>query len=194
MFVITYLFFKFLVLTHFFTGPYTKTEGILSYPEICAKLINPNHQKGMRPHLRKVTDPSKRFGKSPLNSSKWCECDFNMLLFTQWVTSDSWKKRFTLLIGKFEASTPDALKLALSWKNGLLISSSSKKAELYRKLNFDNDTFGLGNGNCWKWSFDNSRGIQREISFNVYIFRAGLDEGRRFIPYLWLVLTFRRLC
>ncbi|XP_023943547.2 chitinase-like protein EN03 isoform X2 [Bicyclus anynana] len=43
-------------------GPYTKTEGILSYPEICAKLINPNHQKGMRPHLRKVTDPSKRFG------------------------------------------------------------------------------------------------------------------------------------
>ncbi|GBP97637.1 Chitinase-like protein EN03 [Eumeta japonica] len=43
-------------------GPYTKTEGILSYPEICAKLINPNHQKGMRPYLRKVTDPSKRFG------------------------------------------------------------------------------------------------------------------------------------
>ncbi|XP_041987933.1 chitinase-like protein EN03 isoform X2 [Aricia agestis] len=42
-------------------GPYTKTEGILSYPEVCAKLINPNHQKGMRPHLRKVTDPSKRF-------------------------------------------------------------------------------------------------------------------------------------
>lgn len=43
-------------------GPYTKTEGILSYPEVCAKLINPNHQKGLRPHLRKVTDPSKRFG------------------------------------------------------------------------------------------------------------------------------------
>ncbi|CAB3225965.1 unnamed protein product [Arctia plantaginis] len=43
-------------------GPYTKTDGILSYPEVCAKLINPNHQKGMRPHLRKVTDPSKRFG------------------------------------------------------------------------------------------------------------------------------------
>ncbi|XP_050683253.1 chitinase-like protein EN03 isoform X1 [Leptidea sinapis] len=42
-------------------GPYTKTEGLLSYPEVCAKLINPNHQKGMRPHLRKVTDPSKRF-------------------------------------------------------------------------------------------------------------------------------------
>ncbi|CAH0402156.1 unnamed protein product [Chilo suppressalis] len=42
-------------------GPYTKTEGVLSYPEVCAKLINPNHQKGMRPHLRKVTDPSKRF-------------------------------------------------------------------------------------------------------------------------------------
>nr|QFZ95583.1 imaginal disc growth factor [Bena bicolorana] len=43
-------------------GPYTKIEGILSYPEVCAKLINPNHQKGMLPHLRKVTDPSKRFG------------------------------------------------------------------------------------------------------------------------------------
>ncbi|XP_063546680.1 chitinase-like protein EN03 isoform X4 [Cydia strobilella] len=43
-------------------GPYTKKEGILSYPEVCAKLINPNHQKGMQPHLRKVTDPSKRFG------------------------------------------------------------------------------------------------------------------------------------
>ncbi|XP_063393154.1 chitinase-like protein EN03 isoform X2 [Cydia fagiglandana] len=42
-------------------GPYTKQEGILSYPEVCAKLINPNHQKGMQPHLRKVTDPSKRF-------------------------------------------------------------------------------------------------------------------------------------
>ncbi|XP_063837314.1 chitinase-like protein EN03 [Ostrinia nubilalis] len=43
-------------------GPYTKIEGILSYPEICAKLINPNHQKGMKPYLRKVTDTSKRFG------------------------------------------------------------------------------------------------------------------------------------
>ncbi len=43
-------------------GPYTKTDGVLSYPEVCAKLINPNHQKGLRPHLRKVADPSKRFG------------------------------------------------------------------------------------------------------------------------------------
>ncbi|CAK1554892.1 unnamed protein product [Leptosia nina] len=43
-------------------GPYTKREGLLSYPEVCAKLINPNHQKGLRPHLRKVSDPSKRFG------------------------------------------------------------------------------------------------------------------------------------
>nr|XP_021205993.2 chitinase-like protein EN03 isoform X3 [Bombyx mori] len=43
-------------------GPYVKTEGLLSYPEVCGKLINPNQQKGMRPHLRKVTDPSKRFG------------------------------------------------------------------------------------------------------------------------------------
>ncbi|CAH2034696.1 unnamed protein product, partial [Iphiclides podalirius] len=43
-------------------GPYTKTEGLLSYPEVCAKLINPSHQKGMHPYMRKVTDPSKRFG------------------------------------------------------------------------------------------------------------------------------------
>ncbi|XP_072930611.1 chitinase-like protein EN03 isoform X2 [Epargyreus clarus] len=45
-------------------GPYTKVEGILSYPEVCAKLINPNHQKGMRPHLRKVSDsnPKKQYG------------------------------------------------------------------------------------------------------------------------------------
>nr|WCL15183.1 imaginal disc growth factor protein [Yponomeuta evonymella] len=43
-------------------GPYTKTEGVLSYPEVCMKLINPSHQKGMRPYLRKFTDPSKRFG------------------------------------------------------------------------------------------------------------------------------------
>lgn len=43
-------------------GPYTKMDGILSYPEVCAKLIEPKHQKGMRPNLRKVTDPSKRFG------------------------------------------------------------------------------------------------------------------------------------
>ncbi|XP_026319611.1 chitinase-like protein EN03 [Hyposmocoma kahamanoa] len=43
-------------------GPYTRTEGLLSYPEVCAKLINPNHQRGMKPHLRKVTDPSQRFG------------------------------------------------------------------------------------------------------------------------------------
>nr|QTY40899.1 venom polypeptide precursor [Doratifera vulnerans] len=42
-------------------GPYTKIDGLLSYPEVCAKLINPNHQKGLRPHLRKVADPSKRF-------------------------------------------------------------------------------------------------------------------------------------
>lgn len=42
-------------------GPYTKVRGLLSYPEICAKLINPN-QNGKRPYLRKVNDPSKRFG------------------------------------------------------------------------------------------------------------------------------------
>nr|QFZ95576.1 imaginal disc growth factor [Hepialus humuli] len=43
-------------------GPYSKTPGLLSYPEVCAKLINPDNQKGLLPHLRKVPDPSKRFG------------------------------------------------------------------------------------------------------------------------------------
>lgn len=42
------------------SGPYTKTEGILSYPEVCMKLINTNQQG--KTHIRKVTDPSKRFG------------------------------------------------------------------------------------------------------------------------------------
>ncbi|CAG9136023.1 Chitinase-like protein en03 [Plutella xylostella] len=41
-------------------GPYTKTEGLLSYPEVCMKLIAP--PAGLRANIRKVTDPSKRFG------------------------------------------------------------------------------------------------------------------------------------
>ncbi|XP_077292745.1 chitinase-like protein EN03 [Arctopsyche grandis] len=43
-------------------GPYSKQEGLLSYPEICTKLSNPNNNKGIHTHLRKVTDPSKRYG------------------------------------------------------------------------------------------------------------------------------------
>nr|QFZ95570.1 imaginal disc growth factor [Plectrocnemia conspersa] len=43
-------------------GPYTKHEGLLSYPEICTKLNNPANQKGMHSYLRKVLDPSKRYG------------------------------------------------------------------------------------------------------------------------------------
>nr|WIM01400.1 imaginal disc growth factor [Limnephilus flavicornis] len=43
-------------------GPYTKEDGLLSYPEVCTKLSNPNNQKGIHTHLRKVTDPSKRYG------------------------------------------------------------------------------------------------------------------------------------
>nr|QFZ95575.1 imaginal disc growth factor [Rhyacophila obliterata] len=43
-------------------GPYTKQAGLLSFPEVCSKLTNPNNQKGLHTHLRKVTDPSKRFG------------------------------------------------------------------------------------------------------------------------------------
>ena len=44
-------------------GPYTKVEGLLSYPEICAKLANPHNLKGAGTHLRKVGDPTKKYGK-----------------------------------------------------------------------------------------------------------------------------------
>lgn len=44
-------------------GPYTKLAGLLSYPEVCAKISNPNNLKGTGSHLRKVGDPSKRYGK-----------------------------------------------------------------------------------------------------------------------------------
>lgn len=45
-------------------GPYTKHAGLLSYPEVCAKTANPNNLKtGSGSHLRKVGDPSKRYGK-----------------------------------------------------------------------------------------------------------------------------------
>lgn len=45
-------------------GPYTKKAGVLSYPEVCAKIANPNNLKGdAGTHLRKVGDPTKRYGK-----------------------------------------------------------------------------------------------------------------------------------
>jgi len=45
-------------------GIQTKTPGLLSYPEICAKLPNPsnNNLKGEDAPLRKVGDPTKRYG------------------------------------------------------------------------------------------------------------------------------------
>ncbi|XP_017784767.1 PREDICTED: chitinase-like protein Idgf4 isoform X2 [Nicrophorus vespilloides] len=44
-------------------GPYTKHDGLYSYPEVCAKLANPNNLKvSQGKHLRKVGDPSKRYG------------------------------------------------------------------------------------------------------------------------------------
>lgn len=45
-------------------GKYTKTPGLLSYQEVCALAANPNNLKGATKNLRKVGDPSKRFGKS----------------------------------------------------------------------------------------------------------------------------------
>ena len=44
-------------------GPYTKIPGLWSYPEVCAKIENPNKLlTSQGTHLRKVGDPSKRFG------------------------------------------------------------------------------------------------------------------------------------
>ncbi|XP_018329282.1 chitinase-like protein Idgf4 isoform X2 [Agrilus planipennis] len=43
-------------------GPYTKEPGLLSYPEVCAKISNPLNLKGAGSHLRKVGDPTKRYG------------------------------------------------------------------------------------------------------------------------------------
>ncbi|CAH0556931.1 unnamed protein product [Brassicogethes aeneus] len=44
-------------------GPYTGEPGLLSYPEVCAKIANPQQLKaGAGTHLRKVGDPTKRYG------------------------------------------------------------------------------------------------------------------------------------
>lgn len=45
-------------------GIQTKQAGLLSWPEVCSKLPNPSNQhlKGEQQPLRKVGDPTKRFG------------------------------------------------------------------------------------------------------------------------------------
>lgn len=44
-------------------GPQTKTPGLLSYPEVCSLLPNPNLKSAPGPHLlRRVTDPSHKLG------------------------------------------------------------------------------------------------------------------------------------
>lgn len=45
-------------------GPQTHTKGLLSWPEVCAKLPNPSNanKKGAEAALRKVGDPTKRYG------------------------------------------------------------------------------------------------------------------------------------
>lgn len=44
-------------------GPVTKTAGILSYPEICELLTNPNNAKIPFPQrVKRIPDPSKRKG------------------------------------------------------------------------------------------------------------------------------------
>lgn len=44
-------------------GPQTKTPGLLSYPEVCTLLPNPNAKTTSAPHLlRRVTDPSHKLG------------------------------------------------------------------------------------------------------------------------------------
>lgn len=45
-------------------GPYSKEEGLLSFPEVCVKLANPQKlTQAAGKHLRKVGDPSKRKGE-----------------------------------------------------------------------------------------------------------------------------------
>ncbi|XP_069692127.1 chitinase-like protein EN03 [Periplaneta americana] len=44
-------------------GPQTKTPGLLSYPEVCSLLPNPNSKSSTAPHLlRRVSDPSHKLG------------------------------------------------------------------------------------------------------------------------------------
>lgn len=45
-------------------GPYTQQPGLLSYPEICSKIATPTEiQAGYLGKLRKVNDPTKRYGE-----------------------------------------------------------------------------------------------------------------------------------
>lgn len=52
-------------------GTQTQTPGLLSWPEVCAKLPNPanQHLKGADGPLRKVGDPTKRFGNYAYRSA-----------------------------------------------------------------------------------------------------------------------------
>lgn len=52
-------------------GLQSLNPGLLSWPEICAKLPNPSnvHLKGSDAPLRKVPDPTKRFGPYALRSA-----------------------------------------------------------------------------------------------------------------------------
>ncbi|SPP78026.1 blast:Chitinase-like protein Idgf4 [Drosophila guanche] len=52
-------------------GLQTQVEGLLSWPEVCAKLPNPanQHLKGADGPLRKVGDPTKRFGSYAYRSA-----------------------------------------------------------------------------------------------------------------------------
>nr|CAH7749528.1 unnamed protein product [Callosobruchus chinensis] len=44
-------------------GPYTKEAGLMAFPEICSKIATPKEiQAGYLGKLRKINDPTKRFG------------------------------------------------------------------------------------------------------------------------------------
>lgn len=56
-------------------GPYTNEAGLLSYPEICNKIANQKEiQAGYLGKLRKVNDPTKRYGKSLQGTQRKNNC------------------------------------------------------------------------------------------------------------------------
>ncbi|MCY5962157.1 glycosyl hydrolase family 18 protein, partial [Salmonella enterica subsp. enterica serovar 1,4,[5],12:i:-] len=43
-------------------GPHTKVEGMMSYPEICVKLVSPTNPTAPAGMLRRMSDPERKLG------------------------------------------------------------------------------------------------------------------------------------